>query len=71
MSADRPICTVGHHNAGRGRYGWFAATRQGCIITHTSLMADKWKPEDARAEAEARFPDHLVVLPDDPKPWAR
>ena len=53
----------------RPRSGWIVAHRTGDLIEHRRLNAPKGDPDAARAEAEALFPDHLVVLPDDPKPW--
>jgi hypothetical protein len=52
------------------RSGWKVAHRTGCVITHTRLNAGKYDANAARAEAEAMFPNHLVVMPGDPvKPW--
>jgi hypothetical protein len=53
----------------RPRSGWLVAHRSGDVIEHRRLTAAKHDPEAARAEAAAMFPDHLVVLPGDPKPW--
>ena len=53
------------------RSGWKVASRAGDVITMTRLMASIHEPEAARDEAAAMFPDHLVILPDDPKPWKK
>jgi hypothetical protein len=50
--------------------GWRVAIRIGDIIEHRRLNAAKFDATAARAEAEEMFPDRLVILPDDPKPWA-
>lgn len=70
IHADRPdplpYVTVGPTPR---RPGWFVAHREGDIIVHRRLAAGPFDESAARAEAAAMFPDHLVVLPDDPKPW--
>lgn len=50
------------------RSGWLVAHRVGDVIVHRRLNASKHDPDAARAEAEALFPDHRVVLPGDPNP---
>lgn len=52
------------------RSGWKVAHRTGDVIEFTRLEnASIHEPEKARAAAAKMFPDHLVVLPADPKPW--
>ena len=50
------------------RSGWMVAKRDGSIITYTRLGAQKYDPDTARAEAEARFPSHRVYMAGDPNP---
>lgn len=52
------------------RSGWLVMSRQGSSIVHKRLNAPKHDVDAARAEAQAMFPDRLVVAPGDPKPWA-
>lgn len=53
----------------KGRRGWIVAVRHGDTITRTRLEASIHDPDAARTEAAAMYPDHLVWLPGDPKPW--
>lgn len=55
----------------KGRSGWQVACKQGSQITKLRLEAPIAKPEEARAEAQAMYPDHKVwVMGDKDKPWA-
>ena len=56
--------------ATKGRNGWMVAARiSKSTIVQTRLEARE--PEAVRAEAQAMYPDHLVVLPTDKdKPWS-